>query len=104
MPTDVVHTDVPRPIQGTSWVNNPSVNFVQPLLRGGGLYVNTQGIRIAFYEYQPARRSPSSKSFACSPTSIAAYWQLYAAREALKVRKKTYDSTSAQLQRRHAIK
>jgi outer membrane protein TolC len=99
VPTDVVHTHVPRPAQGTSWTDNPSLTFIQPLLRGGGLYVNTQGIRIAFYEYQRSQAVTKLEVIRVLTDVDRAYWQLFAAREALKVRKKQYDSTYAQLDR-----
>lgn len=97
VPIDVTHSHVPRPAVGTIWNNNPSVTFIQPLLRGGGLYVNTQGIRIAFYEYQRSQALTKLEVIRVLADVDRAYWQLYAAREALKVRKKQYDSTQAQL-------
>jgi outer membrane protein TolC len=99
VPTDAVHTHVPRPAVGTSWANNPNVTFIQPLLRGGGLYVNTQGIRIAFYEYQRTQAITKLEVIRVLTDVDRAYWQLFAAREALKVRKKDFESTSAQLDR-----
>ena len=99
VPTDVVHADVPSPAVGTSWTNNPGLSFVQPLLRGGGIYVNTQGIRIAFYEFQRSQAITKLEVIRVLTDIDRAYWQLFAARETLKVRKKQYDSTNAQLER-----
>jgi outer membrane protein len=83
----------------TIWTNNPTISLVQPLLRGGGLYVNTQGIRIAFYEFQRTQALTKLEVIRVLTDVDHAYWQLYAAREALKVRKKEYDSAYAQLER-----
>jgi outer membrane protein len=99
VPTDMAHSSVPPPALGTTWTNNPSISIVQPLLRGGGVYVNTQGIRIAFYEYQRSQAATKLEVIRVLTDVDRAYWQLYATREALKVRKKQYDSTQAQLER-----
>jgi len=99
VPSDVVHVDVPRPQVGTSWTESPNLSFVQPLLRGGGVYVNTQGIRIAFYEFQRSQATTKLEVIRVLTDVDHAYWQLFAAREALKVHKKEYDSTNAQLER-----
>jgi outer membrane protein TolC len=81
------------------YTNTPSISLVQPLLRGGGLYVNTQGIRIAFYEFQRSQALTKLEVIRVLTDVDHAYWQLYAGREALKVRKKEYDSAYAQLER-----
>jgi len=81
------------------YTNTPSISIIQPLLRGGGLYVNTQGIRIAFYEFQRSQAATKLEVIRVLTDVDHAYWQLYAAREALKVRKKEYDSAYAQLER-----
>jgi outer membrane protein TolC len=81
------------------YTNAPSISLIQPLLRGGGLYVNTQGIRIAFYEFQRSQAATKLEVIRVLTDTDHAYWQLYAAREALKVRKKEYDSAYAQLER-----
>ena len=81
------------------YTNIPTIAISQPLLRGAGLYVNTQGIRIAFYEFQRSQAATKLEVIRVLTDTDHAYWQLYAAREALKVRKKEYDSAYAQLER-----
>ena len=98
LPIDLVHSHVPTPPNDV-WNTDPSVTFTQPLLRGAGLYVNTQGIRIAFYEYQRAQAMTKLVVTRVLSDVDRAYWRLYAAREALKVRKKDYDLAVTQLDR-----
>ena len=99
LPTDVVHTHLPSPPPETLWNPNPSFSLSQPLLRGGGLYVATQGIRLAFYEYERSQAMTKLEVTRVLADVDRAYWQLFAAREELKVRKKQYDSAVAQLER-----
>ena len=99
LPVDVTHNHSEFVDPGTFWSINPNVAISQPLLRGGGLYVNTQGIRIAFYEYQRVQAQTKLQVISVLTDVDRAYWQLYAAREALKVRKKEHDSAVAQLER-----
>jgi len=99
MPLNVVHTHLPSPPPETIWNTDPSVTITQPLLRGAGLYVNTQGIRIAFYEYQRSAAATKLEVIRVLADADRAYWQLYAARQEQKVRKTAYDSAVAQLER-----
>ena len=99
MPVDVVHSHAPAPPPKTVWNTDPSVTITQPLLRGAGLYVNSQGIRIAFYEYQRTKALTTLEVTRVLSDTERAYWRLFAAREELKVRKTEYDSAVAQLQR-----
>jgi len=99
MPVDVVHSHAPAPPPKTVWNTDPSVTITQPLLRGAGLYVNSQGIRIAFYEYQRTKALTKLEVTRVLSDTERAYWRLFAAREELKVRKTEYDSAVAQLQR-----
>ena len=97
VPSSVVHTDSPG--SKNLWNPDPSISFSQPLLQGAGLYVTTQGIRIAFYEYQRAQAQTKLEVIRVLADVDRAYWRLYAAREEQDVRKKEYDSAVAQLER-----
>jgi outer membrane protein TolC len=97
-PLDYVHTHAPGPFD-TIWNNDPSISISQPLLRGAGLYVNTQGIRISFYELQRSQALTKLEVIRVLADVDRAYWQLFAARETLKVRKREYDLSVAQLER-----
>lgn len=99
VPTNVTYSRTFPGVPGSFANNTPTINITQPLLRGGGLYVNTQGIRIAFYEYQRSQALTKLEVIRVLTDVDHAYWQLYASREALKVRKKEYDSAAAQLER-----
>ena len=99
MPVDVVHSHASAPPPKTTWNTDPSVTISQPLLRGAGLYVNSQGIRIAYYQFQRAKAMTKLVVTRVLSDTDRAYWRLFAAREELKVRKTEYDSALAQLQR-----
>lgn len=99
VPVTVTRTHVPEPLPGQFWNADPTITLSQPLLRGGGIYVNTQGIRIAFYEYQRSQALTKLEVTRVLADVDRQYWRLYASREALKVRKKEYDSAAAQLER-----
>jgi outer membrane protein TolC len=71
----------------------------QPLLRGGGIDVNAQPIRVAFYGYQQAQARAKLEMIRVLANVDRVYWQLFAAREALRVRRQEYDLAVAQLDR-----
>ena len=58
-----------------------------PLLRGAGLYYNTQQIRIGFYQYQVAQARTKLEVITVLANVDRAYWRLYAARQELIVRR-----------------
>lgn len=70
-----------------------------PLLRGAGLYYNTQQIRIAFYEYQATQAATKLEVIRVLAEVDRGYWRLYAARQELLVRKKQHDLALLQLER-----
>jgi len=98
VPLDYVHSHNTGPFD-TIWNTDPSISFTQPLLRGAGLYVNTQGIRIAFFELQRSQALTKLEIIRVLADVDRVYWQLFAAREELKVRKREYDLSVAQLER-----
>ncbi len=70
-----------------------------PLLRGAGVYYNTQQIRIAFYEYEATQAGTKLEVIRVLTDMEKAYWRLYAARQELIVRQKQRDLAIAQLER-----
>jgi outer membrane protein TolC len=81
------------------WTASPNVTVSVPLLQGAGLYVNTQGIRLAFYEHQRSLALTKLEVIRVLADVDHAYWQLYAAREQERVQKAAHDSAVAQLER-----
>ena len=75
------------------------VSFSQPLLRGGGVYTATQGIRLAFYNYQSAQVRTKLEIIRVLTILDRAYWRLYAARQEAKLRRQEYDLAVTQLGR-----
>ena len=75
------------------------VSFSQPLLRGGGTYVNTQPLRIAFYNYQAAQVRTKLEVIRVLTVLDRVYWRLYAARQEARLRRQEYDLAVAQLER-----
>lgn len=103
-PFDQVHTHEVPAGPRTVYETGPQVSINQPLLRGGGIYVNTQPIRVAFYEYQRAQALTKLEVIRVLADVDRAYWRLYAARGALRVRRAEYESARAQLERaRHQV-
>lgn len=97
VPAPVVHGESPS--DKNVWSPSPSITLNQPLLQGAGLYVNTQGIRIAFYETQRAMARTKLEVIRVLADVDRAYWRLYAARQEERVRNAAYDSAVAQLER-----
>ena len=70
-----------------------------PLLRGAGLYYNTQQIRIAFYEYQATQAATKLEVIRVLTEVDRGYWRLFAARQELLVRKKQHELALVQFER-----
>ena len=70
-----------------------------PLLRGAGLYYNTQQIRIAFYEYQATQAATKLEVIRVLTEVDRGYWRLFAARQELLVRKKQHELALLQFER-----
>lgn len=92
-------TDSPTATLNPAYRANPIARISQPLLRGGGIDVNAQGIRVAFYGYQQAQARTKLEVIRVLAEADRDYWRLYAAREALRVRRQEYDLAIAQLER-----
>ncbi len=73
-----------------------SISFSQPLLRGGGISVNTNYIRQASYNAKSKLAQAKLQAMWILSAIDRAYWYLYAAQEVLKVRKLDYDLAKAQ--------
>jgi outer membrane protein TolC len=97
VPSPVVHEQAPG--AKNVWSPDPNITITQPLLQGAGLYVNTQGIRIAFYESQRSLAQTKLEVIRVLADVDRGYWRLYAARQEERVRKAAYDSAVAQLDR-----
>lgn len=97
LPSSVFHEQAPG--VKNLWSPDPNITITQPLLQGAGLYVNTQGIRIAFYESQRSLAQTKLEVIRVLADVDRGYWRLYAARQEERVRKAAYDSAVAQLDR-----
>jgi outer membrane protein TolC len=75
------------------------ISFSQPLLRGGGVYVATQSIRLAFYNDQGAQARTKLEIIRVLAVLDRVYWRLYAARQEARLRRQEFDLASAQLER-----
>jgi outer membrane protein TolC len=75
----------------------------QPLLRNGGIYVNAQSIRVAFYGYQRQQALTKLEVIRVLANADRVYWRLYATREALRVRRQEYDLAVQQLDRARVL-
>ena len=76
-----------------------AVTLSQPLMRGAGVFTNTQNIRIAFYAYQQQQARTKLEIMRVLTAADIVYWRLYAVRQALEVRRREYDLAVQQLQR-----
>ncbi|HEV2295449.1 MAG TPA: TolC family protein [Tepidisphaeraceae bacterium] len=103
VPISRFESDSPSALLNPAYTSDLAVTLTQPLLRGAGTYVNTQGIRVAFYAYQQAQARTKLSVIAVLTDVDRVYWRLYAAREALKVRVAEYDLAVAQLERAQAL-
>ena len=76
-----------------------AASITHPLLRGFGPEVQSQGIRIATYQYQQSQARTKLQVISILADVDRLYWRVYAARQLLDVRKKEYDLAVAQLDR-----
>ncbi len=99
LPVSRFESDSPSAILNPAYTSDAAVTLTQPLLRGGGIDVNAQGIRVAFYRYQQAQARTKLSVIGVLSDVDRVYWRLYAAREALRVRVAEYDLAVTQLER-----
>jgi outer membrane protein TolC len=82
-----------------AYTSNLQASISLPLLRGAGLFYNTQQIRIAFYEFQATQAGTKLEVIRVLTDMEKMYWGLYAARQELVVRQKQRELALAQLDR-----
>lgn len=82
-----------------SYASDFVISFSQPLLRNGGVYTATQGIRLAFYNDQSTQARTKLEIIRVLTVLDRAYWRLYAARQEATLRRQEYDLAVAQLER-----
>ena len=103
LPLNRFESDSTSALLNPSYTSDLAVTLTQPLLRGGGVDVNAQGIRVAFYAYQQAQARTKLSVIAVLTDVDRVYWRLYAAREALRVRVAEYNLAVQQLERARAL-
>ena len=99
LPFDRFETDNAFNTLNPAYETNLQASFSIPVLRGAGVYYNTQQIRVAFYEYEASLANTKLEVTRVLADADRAYWALYAAREELVVRQKQLDLAKAQLER-----
>ncbi len=78
-----------------------SVSVIQSLLRGAGTRVNTQSIRVATYAKGIVDAGTKLTAIRILANVDIAYWELYAARKELDVRREQYKLAQDQLRHAH---
>lgn len=91
-------TDSTWSIFNPSYSSDASVSLSQPLLRNAGTRTNTYAIRIAAYNHRISEAQTKLEVIRVIAAIDRLYWQLYAARRELEVRKKEYDLADKQLE------
>ncbi len=91
-------TDSGFSIFNPSYGSDASVSLSQPLLRNAGTRTSTYAIRIAAYNHRISEAQTKLEVIRVIAAVDRLYWQLYAARRELEVRKKEYDLAKAQLE------
>lgn len=76
-----------------------SFSIAQPLLRNAGLKANTHSLRVASYGKQIADTRTKAEVIATIRLMDGIYWNLYAYRQELEVRKQQYELAQAQLEK-----
>jgi outer membrane protein TolC len=82
-----------------AYESDVSATLSQPLLRGAGLWVTGQRIRVAFYSYQQTEAATKLEVIRVLADAERIYWRLYAARLELRVRQQQYNLAVALLDR-----
>src|SRR5204863_463323 len=78
-------------ILNPSYSSDFVASLSQPLLRGAGLDVNANPIRLAFYDLQASEARTKLEIIRVLADADRVFWRLYAARQELTVRKQEYD-------------
>ena len=99
LPIDRFETKNEFSVLNPAYTSDFVLSFSQPLLRGGGIYENTQRIRIAFYDYQSSQARTKLEIIRVLAAVDRVYWRLYAARQEARLRRQEHDLAVAQLRR-----
>lgn len=103
VPMNRFETDNEFATLNPSYSSDAVASLNQPLLRNAGIDVNAQSIRVAFYGYQRQQALTKLEVIRVLANADRVYWRLYAAREALRVRRQEYDLAVQQLNRARAL-
>jgi outer membrane protein TolC len=99
LPIDRFETNNEFSILNPAYTSDFVISFSQPLLRGGGVYENTQQIRVAFYNYQSSQAATKLEVIRVLAALDRVYWRVYAARQEARLRRQEHDLAVAQLRR-----
>jgi outer membrane protein TolC len=99
LPIDRFETNNEFSLLNPAYTSNFVVSFSQPLLRGGGVDVTVQPIRIAFYEYQASQARTKLEVTRVLAVLDRVYWRLLAARREATLRRQQFDLAVEQLRR-----
>ena len=99
VPMDRFETNNQFSTLNPAYASDAAASLSIPLLRGAGVQVNSQRIRVAFYDYQAAEARTKLEVIRVLAAVDRVYWRLYAARQQLDVRRKEYELADQQLQR-----
>src|SRR5688500_3601967 len=99
VPIDRLETNNQFSTLNPAYSSDVAASISLPLLRGAGVRTNTQGIRVAFYDYQISEARTKLEVIRVLAAVDRVYWRLYAARQQLDVRRKEYELANAQLRR-----
>jgi outer membrane protein TolC len=99
LPVDRFSTNNAFDTLNPAYETDLQASFSIPVLRGAGLYYNTQQVRVAFYEYQATLATTKLQVTQVLADVDRSYWRLYAARQELVVRQKQLDLANAQAER-----
>jgi outer membrane protein TolC len=86
-------------ILNPAYESDLQASFSIPVLRGAGVFYNTQQIRVAFYEFQASLATAKLQVTQVLRDVDTAYWLLYAARQELIVQQKNLDLSHTQADR-----
>lgn len=99
LPVNRTETDNVFSTLNPAVTSNAIVSISQPLLRNAGVRTNTHGIRVARYQTSSAEAQAKLQVMRVIADVDRIYWQLYAARRELEVRRKQHQLAKDQLGR-----
>lgn len=98
MPLDRTATNNVFSTLNPSYSTDVSVSISQPLLRNAGVRTNTHAIRVAQYQSQITEARTKLEVIRVIANVDRLYWNLYAARKALEVRRQEYELSTTLLE------